>query len=182
MRFPKPYADVVQRLRVPGGFLLAGAFLWLAAPTKSSLWIGLPVAAMGLLLRGWAAGHLRKNQELITSGPYAWLRNPLYLGTLIIAAGFLVAAAAPWLGLAFAAAFLLIYGPVMQNEQEHPRSLFPGYDDYARRVPLLLPKLPRERDPTHFQAALYWRNQEYKAALACVLAGAFLLWKAWARL
>lgn len=178
MRFPKPYADLVQRLRVPIGFLLAGAFVWLARPTPWSMALGLPVAVFGLLLRAWAAGHLRKNEQLVTSGPYAWIRNPLYAGTLLAAAGFVAAANAWWLALAFAAAFLLIYGPVMQNEQEHLRKLFPGYDDYARRVPLLIPRWPSQRGPQAFSWALYLRNQEYKAALAFLIVGAFLFWKA----
>ena len=178
MRFPKPYADVVQRLRVPSGFLLAAAFIWFARPSPGSIAIGLPVAALGLALRAWAAGHLRKDQDLITSGPYGWMRNPLYAGTLIAALGFVAAAAAPWLGLAFGAAFLLIYGPVMQNEQQHLRELFAGYDDYARRVPLLWPRRPAARNPRRFDTALYLRNQEYKAAGAYLIVAAFLVWKA----
>jgi protein-S-isoprenylcysteine O-methyltransferase Ste14 len=178
MRFPKPYADFVQRLRVPIGFLLAAAFIWLAHPNGRSMAFGLPVALLGLALRAWAAGHLRKNEQLVTSGPYAWIRNPLYAGTLLAAVGFVVAANAWWLALAFAAAFLLIYGPVMQNEQEHLRKLFPGYGDYARRVPLLLPRWPREQGPEHFDAALYLRNQEYKALAAFIIVAAFVLWKA----
>ena len=178
MRFPKPYADFVQRLRVPGGFLLAAAFVWLARPTSTSLMAGLPVAALGLVLRAWAAGHLRKNEALTTSGPYAWMRNPLYAGTALAALGFVIAAAAPWLALAFAAAFLLIYGPAVQNEQDHLRSLFPEYAAYAAQVPLLLARRPSQPSPQRFEGRLYWRNQEYKAAGAYLLVAAFLLWKA----
>jgi protein-S-isoprenylcysteine O-methyltransferase Ste14 len=178
MRFPKPYADLVQRLRVPSGFLLAAAFVWLARPAVVSLAVGLPIALSGLGLRAWAAGHLRKDQRLVTSGPYAWMRNPLYAGTLLAAMGFVLAAHAWYLAVAFALAFLLIYGPVMQNEQEHLRKLFPGYDDYARRVPLLWPRWPAESGPEQFDRALYLRNQEYKALLAYVVVTAFLLWKA----
>ena len=80
--FPKPYADAVAKLRVPGGFLMVAAFLWLSAPTWTSLAWGLPVSALGLALRAWAAGHLEKNRSLAESGPYAYVRNPLYIGTL----------------------------------------------------------------------------------------------------
>lgn len=177
MRFPKPYADFVQRLRVPIGFLLAAAFVWLAHPTRTSLMVGLPVALCGLALRAWAAGHLRKNLQLVTSGPYAWIRNPLYAGTLLAAFGFVAAANAWWLAVGFAAAFLLIYGPVMQNEQEHLRKLFPGYDEYARRVPLLFPRWPVLPGVERFDGGLYLRNQEYKASLAFVVVAAFLVWK-----
>src|SRR5204863_6444290 len=86
--FPKPYADIVAKLRVPCGFALAAAFLWLSQPTFLSLAAGLPVSILGLGLRAWAAGHLEKNTTLTESGPYAWVRNPLYIGTLTAAAGF----------------------------------------------------------------------------------------------
>ena len=177
MRFPKPYADAVQRLRVPGGFLLLAAYVWLARPTQRTLVAGLAVAALGIWLRGWAAGHLRKNETLVTSGPYGWMRNPLYAGTLLAAAGFVVAAAEPWLALLFGAAFLFIYGPVMQNEEEHLRKLFPGYEEYARRTPLLWPRSPAVPSQQRFDRAIYWRNEEYKAALAYAIAAAFLYWK-----
>ena len=120
---------------------------------------------------------MRKDQDLITSGPYGWMRNPLYAGTLVAALGFVTAASAPWLAFAFGVAFFLIYGPVMQNEQQHLRELFPGYEEYARRVPLLWPRRPAGRSPRRFDRALYMRNQEYKAAGAYVLVAAFLIWK-----
>jgi protein-S-isoprenylcysteine O-methyltransferase Ste14 len=176
-RLPRAYAVAVQRLRVPSGFLLLAAFAWLARPTKLTIAAGLPVAALGLLLRAWAAGHLRKNETLVTSGPYAWMRNPLYAGTLIAALGFVIAAATPWLALLFALAFALIYGPVMSNEEEHLRVLFPEFDNYAGRVPLLWPKRPLQSDPGRFEWALYWKNQEYKASLAFAAAAAYLYWK-----
>jgi protein-S-isoprenylcysteine O-methyltransferase Ste14 len=90
--FPKPYADAVAKLRVPGGFLLVAAFLWLSKPSIQSLAVGLPVSFVGLAIRGWAAGHLEKNTALTDSGPYAWVRNPLYIGTLTVAAGLAIAA------------------------------------------------------------------------------------------
>ena len=85
--FTKPYADFVQRLRVPIGFLLAAAFAYWSSPTEASIEWGAPISIAGLLLRGWAAGHLAKNESLAVSGPYALTRNPLYLGTLLVALG-----------------------------------------------------------------------------------------------
>ena len=116
MRFPKPYADVVARLRVPSGFLIVAVFAWFSQPTAQSLEIGLPISLVGLVLRAWAAGCLAKNQQLATSGPYAYTRNPLYLGTLVVAAGLSVAARSWGLGILFAAVFLFVYLPVIQNE------------------------------------------------------------------
>ncbi len=172
--FPKPYADAVAKLRVPGGFLMVAAFVWLAAPTWISMAAGLPLAVLGLALRGWAAGHLAKNLALAESGPYAYVRNPLYIGTLAVAAGLVVASRRWELGVLFAAVFLLIYLPVVELEEQHLRTLFPAYADYARRVPRLLPRPAARNVAKHFQWSLYWKNQEYQA-LAGFLAGVALL-------
>jgi protein-S-isoprenylcysteine O-methyltransferase Ste14 len=176
--FPKPYADAVAKLRVPGGFLMVAAFLWLSAPTWTSLAVGLPVSAIGLALRAWAAGHLEKNRTLAESGPYAYVRNPLYIGTLAVAAGFVIAARRWELGVLFAAVFLLIYLPVVELEEQHLRSIFPDYADYAKCVPRLWPRLTGNSSKP-FRLETYVRNQEYQA-LAGFLAGVgVLIWLAW---
>jgi protein-S-isoprenylcysteine O-methyltransferase Ste14 len=176
LSFPKPYADAVAKLRVPGGFLMVAAFLWLAAPTWTSLALGLPLSVLGLALRACAAGHLEKNRTLAESGPYSYVRNPLYIGTLMVAAGFVIASRRWELGVLFAAVFLLIYLPVVELEEQHLRSLFPEYADYARRVPRLWPRLIATSSKP-FRFAIYLRNQEYQA-LAGFLAGvAVLIWK-----
>jgi protein-S-isoprenylcysteine O-methyltransferase Ste14 len=175
--FPKPYADAVARLRVPCGFVLVAAFVWLSTPSTISLVTGLPVSILGLVLRGWAAGHLEKNTTLAESGPYAYVRNPLYLGTSLVALGFVIAAERWELGLLFAAVFLLIYLPVVELEEQHLRSLFPSYAGYARRVPKLLPRLAGGGSK-RFRWPLYRHNREYEA-LGGFLAGvAILCWKA----
>jgi protein-S-isoprenylcysteine O-methyltransferase Ste14 len=175
--FPKRYADSVARLRVPSGFLLVAAFAWFAQPTSPSLVWGTAISFAGMLLRAWAAGHLAKNQRLATAGPYAWTRNPLYLGTLLTAAGFAAAGRSVALALVFAAVFVLVYLPVIELEEQHLRKLFPEYASYARRVPKLGLTLPREAGG-RFRFTLYMKNQEYQA-LAGYLAGlAFLYWKA----
>ena len=133
--FPKSYADRVARLRVPFGFLLVAAFAWFSHPTPESLLAGLPLSVCGLALRAWAAGHLVKNARLARSGPYASVRNPLYIGTLLVAAGLVAASRSIGLGLLFAAIFGLVYLPVIQLEEQHLRSLFPEYTAYAREVP-----------------------------------------------
>jgi protein-S-isoprenylcysteine O-methyltransferase Ste14 len=177
--FPKPYADAVARLRVPGGFLLAAVFVWFSRPTLQSLAIGLPVSILGMALRGWAAGCLAKNRELATGGPYAYTRNPLYVGTLLVAVGLVAAARSVWLGVLFAAVFLLIYLPVIQNEEQHLRRLFPEYAEYAARVPALWPRLTKvEKRPNPFHMALYIRNQEYQAGAGLAVGMLLLLWKA----
>ena len=179
--FPKPYADFVQRLRVPAGFVLVAAFAWLSEPDWLSLSVGLSVGAVGVALRAWAAGHLEKNENLATHGPYAHLRNPLYAGTLLTAAGFAIAARRPLLGALFLAAFLLIYLPAIQLEQEHLSKIFPGYAAYAKRVPLLLPRLDADRGSARFRWDLYLRNQEYNAALGFLVGALLLAFKIWMR-
>lgn len=178
MSFPKPYADFVARLRVSSGFVLAAAFLWLAAPSWTSLAVGIPVSIAGLAIRAWAAGHLEKNLALTASGPYAFVRNPLYLGTLAVAAGLAIASRRWMLGALFAAVFVLIYLPVVELEEQHLRKLFPDYAEYARGVPKLVPRFSRGTGARKtFSGALYRRNREYQA-LAGFLAGvAALVWK-----
>ncbi len=176
--FPKPYADVVAKLRVPSGFLIVAVFAWFSNPTAASLALGIPTSLLGLALRGWAAGCLAKNQELATGGPYAYTRNPLYIGTLMVAAGLVEAARSFWLAALFAAVFVFVYLPVIQNEEQYLRSIFPDYAEYARRVPALLPRLtPPSRKKNPFRMALYLKNQEYQAGLGLAAGMLFLLWK-----
>src|ERR1700676_2235658 len=141
IQFPKPWADAVARLRGPSGFLIVLVFGWVSHPTPQSTRICVPLLLAGPLLRAWAAGCLAKNRELATGGPYAHTRNPLYIGTLLVAAGLAVASRSPGLALLFASVFLLIYLPVIQNEEQHLRQIFPEYSAYAGRVPALWPRL-----------------------------------------
>jgi len=179
IRFPKPYADLVARLRVPSGFLIVAVFAWFSHPTALSLWIGLPISLVGLSLRAWAAGCLAKNQQLATGGPYAYTRNPLYLGTLLVAAGLSVAARSPGLGVLFVAVFLFVYLPVIQNESQHLDRLFPDYAAYASAVPLLWPRLTRfpSKNLNPFRWGLYLKNQEYNAGVGFAGGMLYLLWK-----
>jgi protein-S-isoprenylcysteine O-methyltransferase Ste14 len=178
MSFPKPYADAVAKLRVPGGFVLVAAFLWLSDPTVNSLWLGVVVSILGLALRAWAAGHLEKNTTLTESGPYAWVRNPLYIGTLTVAAGLVIAARRWELAVLFAAVFLLIYLPVVELEEQHLARLFPAFADYMRRVPKLFPKPPAKTGGKPFRWTVYRRNEEYQAAIGFLVGVAVLAWKA----
>ncbi len=178
MSWFKSYADTVARLRVPSGFLLVAAFGWLAHPDAGSLSVGIPISALGLGLRAWAAGHLAKNRSLAMGGPYAWIRNPLYVGTLSVAAGLAVAARNGWLGLLFAAVFLLVYLPVIQLEEQHLRKLFPEYAEYARRVPALIPYRAPLRSEVRFEFGLYRKNQEYQALVGYLVGLGWLVYRA----
>lgn len=175
--FPKPYADLVARLRVTCGFVMVAAFVWFSRPDALSLAIGLPVSLLGLLLRAWATGHVEKNIRLAQSGPYAYVRNPLYLGTLLVAAGFVVASRQWPLAVLFGAVFLFIYLPAIELEAQHLRTLFPSFAAYAERVPALWPTLHPMRHRERFRWDLYVRNREYQALIGFAVGTAFLVGK-----
>jgi len=179
MIFPKPYADVVARLRVACGFIMVAAFAWFSRPDARSLAWGLPVSALGLALRAWATGHVEKNIRLAESGPYAYVRNPLYLGTLLVAVGFAIASRRWGLGALFAVVFLFVYLPAIQLEEQHLRKLFPEFAAYAAGVPALWPRFVSVQRPEHFRRELYVRNREYQALIGFALGAAFLIWRAW---
>lgn len=164
------YSQIARRIRVPLGFVTAALFLWLARPTWMSIALGCVVALPGLWLRALAAGHVRKNAELTTSGPYAYTRNPLYLGSILIAAGFAIAANNPWVGVLLIAMFLAIYLPVIRSEEAFLRSTFPAFDDYARTVPRLVPRLTAANaEPGSFSRELYRKHREYNALIGAGL-------------
>jgi len=176
--FSKKYSDTVQKLRVPLGFALLATFAWLSTPTLRSVMWGIPIAGVGLWLRAWAAGYLEKNQRLITGGPYAWVRNPLYVGSLIAVMGLAVGAKRPLLAWVFFLFFYFVYLPVVQLEEQHLRKLFPEFEEYARKVRMFWPGIPEGEAEGEFRWELYQRNEEYKALIAFLIAIAFLWWKA----
>lgn len=174
----------LQRWRVPLGFLSAVIFFWLARPRLATLAVGLAVAVVGLLVRAWAAGHIRKNTALAVSGPYAYTRNPLYLGSFVLGLGFSIASGHPLLWALFGALFLGIYWPVMRVEAATLAELFgPEYEKYAQAVPLFLPRLTAYRagaaqGVVKFDRDLYLRYREYRAALGLAIAWGVLALKA----
>lgn len=172
---------IARRIRVPLGFAFAAAYIWLAKPTPLSILAGSCVALIGILIRALASGHVQKNQQLTTSGPYAYTRNPLYLGSLVIAAGFAIAARSWWVAVIAAVIFFAIYVPVMRSEENFLRSRFPEFDAYAQAVPKLFPRFtPYQSSSTTFSPHLYWQHREYNAAVGSALMIAVLIIKvAW---
>ena len=172
----------IQRWRVPLGFVCGALFIFFARPTPKALLIGASVSILGLAIRAWAAGHIRKNAQLATSGPYAFTRNPLYLGSFLLGLGFTIASGRLLLGLLFAALFLGIYLPVMRVEASTMAQLFgEDYEQYRRSVPLFFPRISRFRQgqsaANKFDSSLYLRYREYRAALGLVVAWGLLLIK-----
>lgn len=160
------------RWRVRLGYPLALAFAVLAAPTSQSMIWGAAVAAVGLLLRGAAAGYLYKHQRLATSGPYRFTRNPLYLGSSLLAIGLLVAGRSWTAGFLVAAYFVVFYSGVLRAEEAELRARYgEEFAAYASRVPLFLPSLAsRLPASARFSGKQYIFNREYQAAIGFALA------------
>jgi len=157
---------IARRLRVPLGFALAGFYLWRAQPEWWSLAAGGAVATVGLLLRAISSGQVKKNQDLATAGPYAYCRNPLYLGSIVIAVGFAIASRDLWVAVALLLLFALVYVPVIRSEEVFLRGHFSQYDEYAQRVPRLLPHTVWFMGlTTGFAPELYRQHREYNASI-----------------
>jgi protein-S-isoprenylcysteine O-methyltransferase Ste14 len=170
-------ASFFTRWRVRAGYPLAILFLYLASPTPLAIAIGAAISAAGLVVRGAAAGHLRKLETLTTSGPYAWVRNPLYFGSALLAAGFAVAGHSPGAALVLIAYFGTFYPVVMKKEEGELRERYGvAFVAYAERVPLFFPRPPRPVDghpvaeSNGFSWEQYKRNREYQAAFGALLA------------
>jgi protein-S-isoprenylcysteine O-methyltransferase Ste14 len=169
---------VARRIRIPVGFVAAILFVWLARPTKMSLIAGTLVMIPGLVLRGLASGHVQKDKQLTTSGPYAYTRNPLYLGSLMMAGGFATAARSWWIVGIMLLMFALIYVPVIAGEEKFLSAAFPEYEDYARHVPRLFPRFtPYGNQQSAYSSERYWKHREYEASIGCAVMLAVLMAK-----
>jgi hypothetical protein len=160
-----------SRLRVPAGWAVGVLALALARPTPESLLIGLPFVLVGEVIRVWASGHIDKTRQLATGGPYAHTRNPLYLGSVLIAAGIVVAAASPWVALGAAAYLIAFYPSVMREEARFLAGKFSSaYAEWAAAVPLFLPRLtPGGPRASKFDGARVRANREWRTAVALPL-------------
>jgi protein-S-isoprenylcysteine O-methyltransferase Ste14 len=171
------WSKVARRIRVPLGFVFAVLYFWLARPSWRFLALGAILIVPGLLIRALASGHVRKNEALATSGPYAYTRNPLYLGSLLIGIGFAVAARSWWVGVVLVVMFFAIYLPVIRGEEVFLREKFPEFEEYAHRVPRMFPRImpqsKAEQAAGGFSFDLYLKHREYNAlvgALAMIAA------------
>jgi protein-S-isoprenylcysteine O-methyltransferase Ste14 len=176
------YSRVARRIRVPLGFAFAILYFWLARPTWRFLALGTILIVPGLLIRALASGHVRKNEALATLGPYAYTRNPLYLGSLLMGVGFAVAARSWWVGVVLVAMFVVVYLPVIRDEEAFLRGKFPEFEEYARRVPRMVPRFTRgsnspDEASEGFSSDLYLKHREYNALLGAVAMMAALIVK-----
>jgi len=177
-----------MRWRVRVGYPVGLLYWLLAKPTPQWMLYGGVIAGLGLIVRAMASGYLRKDRELATSGPYACTRNPLYLGSAFLAAGFIVAGHSGIAGVLVGGYFAAFYYAVMRNEEEDLRARFgAAFETYAARVPLFFPRLRNRTDGTDskqdqaFSLNQYMRNREYKALIGTI-AGLATLWlRMWLR-
>ncbi|MDR3793036.1 MAG: isoprenylcysteine carboxylmethyltransferase family protein [Terracidiphilus sp.] len=187
------WQKIARRIRVPLGFLTAALYvfeLYQRAPRPAAVAWSLALVLPGLWLRAYASGYVKKNAELTVTGPYAHTRNPLYLGSMLIAAGFALALESWAVAALLAAGFAIIYIPVIAGEERFLRATFPGFGDYCRRVPRILPRLrpaptpstqvndkkevvcmnaPKSAASGNFSFALYRQHREYNAAIGAAL-------------
>jgi protein-S-isoprenylcysteine O-methyltransferase Ste14 len=172
---------IARRIRVPLGFLTAALYLseLVRHPAQpAAIAWSLALVVPGLWLRAYASGYVKKNRELTMTGPYAHTRNPLYLGSMLIAAGFAVALLSWPVALVLALGFTAIYVPVIASEERFLRATFTGFDDYCQRVPRLIPRLspashPDDKDSKQgtgaFSFSLYIQHREYNAGIGAAL-------------
>jgi protein-S-isoprenylcysteine O-methyltransferase Ste14 len=170
---------MINRIRVPLGFVLSVPFFYFADPRGVSLLAGFPLALFGILFRVLAAGTIRKDTQLATAGPYSITRNPLYFGTLLMVIGLAVMSASLASAALILIPWILIYPPVIRNEEAHLENLFSeNFRSYKRKVPALFPKL-EVPSMESFSFRQYLANKEYNVVLgfAAVLALFILKWR-----
>ncbi|HEV2322357.1 MAG TPA: isoprenylcysteine carboxylmethyltransferase family protein [Terracidiphilus sp.] len=177
---------VARTIRVPLGFVTAALYLselWRRAPRPAAMAWSLALVIPGLWLRGYASGYVKKNRELTVTGPYAHTRNPLYLGSMLMAGGFALALLSWLVAVVLAVGFAVIYIPVIASEERYLRATFPGFDEYFRQVPRLIPRVRAyngsgtggepsgvtEGDRGGFSWGLYAKHREYNALIGALL-------------
>ncbi len=176
------WSAIARRVRVPLGFAFAILYFWLAKPTVESILMGAALVIPGLVIRALASGQLQKNEQLATGGLYAHTRNPLYLGSLILSIGFGLASRSWWIVAGIILLFFAIYLPVIRAEEVFLRERFPQFEDYARHVPRLFPRVRASGNNSGaFSWDLYWKHREYNAtlgaaAMLAALVAKLLVW------
>jgi len=173
-------STLAQKIRIPIGFGFALVFLVFSSPSNPALATGLGLAMAGLLLRLWAAGHLRKHRQLTITGPYRKTRNPLYLGSFLMGLGFSIASSILWIAVLFLVLFLAIYFPVMKREEiELSQAYGAPYKEYLNSVPRFLPafRTVAGETQTGFSFRQVLVNREYNAVLGYLIVSGFLIVK-----
>ncbi|RMH16737.1 MAG: isoprenylcysteine carboxylmethyltransferase family protein [Acidobacteria bacterium] len=183
----QPYDRFRGRLRLLALYALVAFLLYFAEPTVRSVAAGVGFVVLGEAVRFWAAGHLLKTQELVTSGPYRFTRNPLYLGRLLIFTGLAIMVNLPYYGswIALVGGWALFFGVYLRRkERVEPARLEALHGEAFRRyfeaVPALFPTLRPYAHPSagRWSAARMARNREHWMVIGLALVTAYLLWRA----
>ena len=173
----------LNSLRVKAAWLFVVPFLLLSRPTTAALVSGAPLALAGLALRAWAAGTIRKDAQLATTGPYAHVRHPLYVGSFLLGLGVSLAGGYWSWSLAFVLVFVAAYMRLVRGESDRLSELFgEAYRDYAAHVPAVVPRISRYSAAGGgveggFRWNRYFEHREWEAALGAASAYVVL----WAR-
>jgi len=184
------YNTALGRVRVVSVWVLIAVLVAIARPTPLSVSVGFVFVALGESVRFWAAGHLRKTVELITSGPYRYTRNPLYLGRLLIFTGLCIMARMPWFAnwIVLGLGYLVFFGYYLpRKERVEPARLREThgepYERYFRAVPALLPTLRpySEGASSGWSSERMLRNREHWMVLVLAGVALLMLWFAYAR-
>jgi len=159
------FFEIVRRYRIVLSGLIGALLIYLSRPTAVSLLAGLPLVLVGEAIRTWSSGHIRKNKELATDGPYAHTRNPLYLGSFGIGLGFVVMGNSLWVLAIFLFAFGLVYWGVIRSEEGYLAGAFGSrFEEYVRIVPRFFPRWSRSPyGAGGFEWSLVWKHREYQA-------------------
>lgn len=152
----------------------------IARPTPEAFWVGLPLVAVGEAIRVWSAGYLTKLSGLVTAGPFALCRNPLYMGSFLISLGYLVMCHRPYVLIAGVVLFWVLHGGAVAYEEQLLRARFgKEFDDYCRQVPRFLPRLRRLGGSGVFSLRRVVANDEHRQAASAALLSAILAWMAY---
>lgn len=179
--------DISRKIRLRAVWLLILPFFWFAAPTPKLLAIGAGLAALGLAVRASAAGFIHKDRELTTTGPYAFTRNPLYLGSFFLGLGITIAGGQIVFVALFVAFFALVYRRTIRHETGQLQSAFgEAYSEYAAGVPVFVPRLTPYRGAgappaAGFSVERWKRNREYEALMGAVAGFGLLALRMWMR-
>ena len=167
----------LSRVRVRAGYVAGAIAIFFAAPTRESLIAGGVLALLGESIRLWASGHIEKTQRLATGGPYAHTRNPLYVGSVAMALGFLLATCSV-VSIVAGLAYLCVFYPfIIREEAAFLRSKFgAAYDAWAREVPIFFPRLSPggPRESTYAMSRLA-ANNEWRSVLGIAVLGVLLV-------
>lgn len=174
----------LRQLRLRAVWLLIIPFFLFSTPTRRGILTGIVLALVGLGIRAWSAGTILKDQSLTTGGPYAFTRNPLYLGSFAMGIGVTFAGGHWMWPVLFLGFFTVVYGRTISEESHRLAELFPArYPHYRSAVPAFVPRVtpwrgmtpPGEKhDGGAFRWSQYFAHREWEALLGVIAAFALL--------